>query len=404
MTFPYAVQRGDTLCRIAQRYGIDLPRLCAANSGLSEQSTLYPGQVLQIPASQEMRYVAQAGEPLRDMARDSSLPDSELMAANPGTYPDSLHVGQTMIILPGRENAVAQPFNVYGYTEMMEQLERLQQAYPFLTVESIGSSVLGKRIPAVRIGAGPREIHYNGSFHANEWITSMLLMKFLEDYASAFANSSQFRAYDARSLFEQTVLWIVPMVNPDGVELAVRGVTKENPYFDRLIEWNGGSTDFTGWKANLRGIDLNDQFPAGWEIERDRRAVSGPAPRDFTGYAPLTEPEALAMADFTLRHDFRLVVAFHTQGREIYWNYGNLEPPEAEAMAKRLAEVSGYEAVKLTGSDAGYKDWFIQAFRRPGFTVEAGLGVNPLPISQFEEIYDEVAPLMLEGLSLAQVN
>lgn len=69
-------------------------------------------------------------------------------------------------------------------------------------------------------------------------------------------------------------------------------------------------------------------------------------------------------------------------------------------MAWKLGQVSGYQPVKLTGSDAGYKDWFIQQFRRPGFTVEAGYGENPLPMSQFDRIYVELQPLLLEALRL----
>ena len=43
----------------------------------------------------------------------------------------------------------------------------------------------------------------------------------------------------------------------------------------------------------------------------------GPAPRDFVGFAPLTEPEAIAVYNFTLQYDFNLVIAFHSQGKII---------------------------------------------------------------------------------------
>ena len=58
-------------------------------------------------------------------------------------------------------------------------------------------------------------------------------------------------------------------------------------------------------------------------------------------------------------------------------------------LGERFAQVSGYTlaAPAESSSYAGYKDWFIQAFRRPGYTIEVGSGVNPLPLSQFDEIY-----------------
>jgi g-D-glutamyl-meso-diaminopimelate peptidase len=251
-------------------------------------------------------------------------------------------------------------------------------------------------IPYLRIGGGTKEVHFNGAFHANEWITTPMLIKFIHEYADAYVNGKLLYGVDAAALYNKTSLWVVPMVNPDGVELILDKPPKW--MHDELQQWNGGSTDFSGWKANIRGVDLNDQFPANWEMERNRRQVANPAPRDYTGTAPLTEPEAIAMAKFTRERNFSLVIAFHTQGEEIYWNYNDLEPVESEPIAERLAQVSGYQAIRLTGSDAGYKDWFIQEFRRPGFTVELGLGSNPLPYAQFDEIYSKASAIMLEAL------
>jgi g-D-glutamyl-meso-diaminopimelate peptidase len=290
----------------------------------------------------------------------------------------------------------------YGYQAMKEDLARLQYRYPsFLKIKTIGRSVLGKRLIAVRIGTGKKQIHYNGSFHAREWITTPLLVKFIEDYAKSYTNGSRLRDKDMRQLFQQTSLWIVPLVNPDGVELVQRGVTAKNPYYERLLKWNNGSFDFSQWKANIRGVDLNRQYPAHWEEEKQRnaaRGVTGPGPLYYAGTAPLTEPEAIVIANLTKRHDFRLVMAFHTQGKEIYWGYRGLEPPESKTIADRFAAVSGYKPVAWAGSDAGYKDWFIQEYRRPGFTIECGIGPQPLPISQFPEIYEDVLGIMLEGL------
>jgi g-D-glutamyl-meso-diaminopimelate peptidase len=294
--------------------------------------------------------------------------------------------------------ALADAVNDYGYDALMEDIKRLRQSYSFLKISDIGESVMGKPIPAIRIGNGSKEVHYNGAVHANEWITSPLLMKFIEDIARACACGYPLRGRDMRELFKHVSLWVVPMVNPDGVELVQKGITPRHPYYRQLLNWNNGSFDFTNWKANIRGVDLNDQFPAHWEAERDRRDVRGPGPRDYTGTAPLTEPEAAALFQFTKSRDFSHVVSFHTQGREIYWNYRDCEPDEAEEMARGLSKACGYQPVRLTGSDAGFKDWFIQEYRRPGFTVEVGYGTNPLPVSQFPQLYKEVVGLMLEGL------
>ncbi|WP_281885986.1 M14 family metallocarboxypeptidase [Paenibacillus sp. YYML68] len=314
----------------------------------------------------------------------------------------AIRIGQTTQVSQATSSArptVERAAEGYGYEALFRDIRALQSAYPFIETGTIGRSVMGRDIPFLRIGHGQREIHYNGSFHANEWITSQLLMHFIAAYAEAFYNGGRLAGHAAARLMEETSLWVVPMVNPDGVELSIHGANG-HPARDRLIAWNGGSDDFSGWKANIRGVDLNDQFPAHWDTERERREVDGPGPRDYTGERPLSEPEAVAMEQLTRSRDFRLVMAFHTQGKEIYWNYRDYEPGEAETLSSRLEVLSGYKAIKLTGSDAGYKDWFIQEFRRPGFTVEAGFGVNPLPLEQFPDIYKELLPLLTEGMLL----
>ena len=160
-----------------------------------------------------------------------------------------------------------------------------------------------------------------------------------------------------------------------------------------------------GWKANINGVDLNLQFPAGWEEARRIKFAQGfttPAPRDFVGFGPLTEPEALNLYNFTLEQNFELILAYHTQGKEIYWQFQNYANEIAEEIGNVFAEVSGYVLadVPYNSSFAGYKDWFLKQFRKPGYTIEAGIGENPLPIEQFDEIYSDNLGILVLGAVL----
>ena len=164
--------------------------------------------------------------------------------------------------------------------------------------------------------------------------------------------------------------------------------------------------NFHIWKLiRSTGVDLNLQFPAGWENAREIKFAQGytmPAPRDFVGYGPLTEPEALALYNFTLMHNFRLILAYHTQGEVIYWKYADYIPENSQEIGERFAEASGYtlDITPPESAFAGYKDWFIQEYNRPGYTIEAGLGENPLPISQFDKIYDDNIGILVLGAVL----
>lgn len=197
--------------------------------------------------------------------------------------------------------------------------------------------------------------------------------------------------------YTQATLSVVPMVNPDGVNLLINGLPEEEPYRSRVLEINNGSTNFSNWKANIRGVDLNNQFPAKWDIEAARKPDQ-PAPRDYPGPKPLSEPESIAMANLTRNRNFNRVNAYHTQGEVIYWGFENLEPPQARTIVNEYARVSGYRPIQIVASFAGYKDWFIQDFRKPGYTIELGSGTNPLPLSQFDEMYEESLGIFLANL------
>ena len=161
-----------------------------------------------------------------------------------------------------------------------------------------------------------------------------------------------------------------------------------------------------GWKIlKLTGVDLNLQFPANWEKARKIKYGEGfksPAPRDYVGISPISQPEAGALYKFTKNNDFRLTISFHSQGEVIYWNYLNYMPDGLLEIANKLSKISGYKLDKtpLRSSFAGYRDWFIQNFNKPGYTVEVGNGKNPLPISDFNKIYSDVEGIFILGMIL----
>lgn len=275
-------------------------------------------------------------------------------------------------------------------------------AYPFCRSELLTSTAFQRPIRTLVIGEGPRKVLFTAAHHANEWITAYILLKYAEDLAEAIQNGRNIGAQDALALSRQVTIYMVPMVNPDGVDLVVGAIQAGNIQYDlaeRLAK-NYPEIPFPdGWKANLLGVDLNLNYPAGWLQAREIKFAQGytlPGPRDYVGRAPLNQLETQALAGYTDAVDPELVLAFHTQGEEIYWTFGDIEVPDAREIGEEMARVSGYTLadVPYNSAFAGYKDWFIQEFRRPGYTVEAGRGVNPLPLSQFDEIYRATLPLM----------
>ncbi len=390
------MRRGDSFWYYSQLFAVPIQLIIDSNPSV-DPNRLSIGQTVRIPGFVTITYTIKSGDTLWNIARSRNLPLDALFTTNPSLNPNALKIGQVIQVPLRITWRLVNGKQRYTYATIMNDINRLVRVYPFLRRRSIGNSVLNKPIPELLIGKGSKQIHYNASFHANEWITTSITMTFINDYVLALTNQGAIRGRAVLPLYAQTTLSLVPMVNPDGVDLVLNGPPEQSPWNERVVQINKGSRDFTGWKANIRGVDLNDQFPAKWELERERNPKQ-PGPRDYGGEKPLSEPESIAMAELTKNRNFARVLAFHTQGEVIYWGFDNMEPPEAKTIVEEFARVSGYEPVKTVESYAGYKDWFIQDWRRPGYTVELGRGINPLPLSQFDSIYQKSLGIYLAGL------
>ncbi|MFE8695446.1 M14 family metallopeptidase [Cytobacillus sp. FJAT-53684] len=389
------VRSGDSFWHYSRLFMVPLNLIIDSNPTINP-SALQIGQEVQIPGFIVQKYTLKKGDTFWKLSEARHLSVDALLLLNQNVNPNQLQAGQS-INIPQR---VITPFingkKPYNFKALTADIANLKSVFPFIQVNNIGKSVLGKPIQEIRLGKGTKKVHFNASFHANEWITSGILMALLNHFLLSLTNAKPIRGLSTMPLYQAVDLSIVPMVNPDGVDLVVNGPPAEVK--EQVVSINRGSTDFTGWKANIRGVDLNNQFPAKWEVEKERKEEKAPAPRDFPGDAPLTEPETIAMANLARTRQFDRMLAFHTQGEEFYWGYEGLEPPESRVLAAEFARVSGYEPIQYIDSFAGYKDWFIKEFRRPGFTIELGSGINPLPLSQFDEIFEEVLGIYLAAL------
>lgn len=332
------------------------------------------------------------GDSLYTIARTHHTTVRRIETANPGLDPFHLPIGKVLTV-PLAFPVV--PTTISWTGELLETVLRgLKARYPFLETGCIGQTVLGQDIPYLVLGEGRNTVLYTAAHHANEWITAPLLMQFSEDVLQGYMNDQKLQDTQLSEFWQNNRVYIVPMVNPDGVDL-VTGALQQGQAYETARKISADFPDIPfpgGWKANLAGTDLNLQYPADWEQAKAIKFAQGfdrPAPRDYVGTGPLTAPESRALYEFTRSVNPELVLAYHTQGEVIYWKYLNFEPPESRRIAYQFAALSGYtvEETPYASGFAGYKDWFIQEENKPGYTIEVGLGENPLPISEFDEIY-----------------
>ncbi len=273
--------------------------------------------------------------------------------------------------------------------------------YRFLRTVPIGSSHLGREISAIMLSCPdsthshePQKVLFAAAFHGQEWITSLVLLRFCEEVCFSLQKGLSIAGIDVQRAMMGRTLFFVPLVNPDGVEIAIRGSQSAGEYAEKVTKLGGDTPGL--WQANARGVDINHNFDAGFSTPAPGMP-DAPAARRYRGERPESEPETAALCTLCRRHAFRQVTALHTQGEEIYWEYGAHTPPQSRMIAEILACASGYAVATPEGAAGfgGFKDWFIDTFHRPGFTFELGRGVNPLPLGDMMPITHRVREMLL---------
>lgn len=272
----------------------------------------------------------------------------------------------------------------------------LQSRYDDLSSAVVGRSVLGREIPALVLSRGPvrQRVLMAAAFHGQEWLTSLCALRLCEELCLTLQADLPLCDIPVCRAMWGRQIWFVPLVNPDGVEIARYGSLAAGGYAATAA---AAGADTPGlWRGNARGVDINHNFNAGWAEMQDPAAKNGKNIRNLSGPEAESEPETRALADLCRRHSFRHVVALHSQGEEIYWQYGEHTPPQSRMMARVLGSVSGYAVAQpaATAAHGGFKDWFIDCFHRPGFTIELGRGRNPLPVSDFETLYERTREML----------
>lgn len=285
----------------------------------------------------------------------------------------------------------------------MDMREKLINAickeYSFVECNILGKSLCNRDIHCLKIGSSNNPVLFVSAFHGMEWLTSLLVLMFIGNMCDSIKHSRKFCEVDMQHFLNKHSLFVIPCINPDGVEISIHGSKKAGPY-ENLVNSIMNYGDTTSWQSNARGVDLNHNFNANWEelhqLEINNNIV-GPGPTRYGGPHPESEPESKLLVDLCKSINFKHAIAFHSQGEEIYWNYGKNTPSISAYMGKVMAELSGYELSAPEGLavGGGFKDWFINAFSKPAFTVEIGKGQNPLPIDDINDIYQKLESMLV---------
>lgn len=296
----------------------------------------------------------------------------------------------------------------YSHSQLMRDTEALQSTYPsYICNENAGYSVEGRELPLIKLGTGKRKVFFCGTHHARDYITSAYLMYTINAYAQAAADGKRIGGCDIARLLSACTMYVMPMVNPDGVTLVQGGLKAvRNP--ERIKSMLHVRPLYEQWMANINGVDLGRQYPALWE--QKYTVITEPASELYNGETPASEPEVCAVMQVCKKNVFLAALSFYTKGEIIEYADTNTEQkiPEAPYVAKKMAASSGYALAPVADNPgvyaAGFENWFRQEFLRPGLHIKLSPSLDgAMPHNDrcfFTLVWEKTKTLCAQALSV----
>ena len=313
------------------------------------------------------------------------------------------------------EEGIVAPSDLgYTYPDLVEDLAALKDAYgAYFAYESIGKSVDGREIYACVVGNPDAENQYllSGGIHGKEYLSSLLVMTQMEYYLANRETGSH-NGLSYAELLSTHAFYVLPMINPDGIMLALCGIesmqtpevreTVEKIYADNLRDGLTSSDDINvylayNWKANANGVDLNRNFAlANWADVRT--GILAPCYRNYKGPRAASEPETQAVSAYVESlGEIKALLAYHTAGQVVYWDCGMTGGVRQQTLdlAKAVCEHTGYKLIYDKHLDASLNDWVTLEKGVPSVTIELANVIYPMPTSELEDAFAQTKELWI---------
>lgn len=279
----------------------------------------------------------------------------------------------------------------YSYADLTADAKALAKKYSDrCRLSSLGKSWDGRNIWCLRIGSdnASRQIVVFACVHAREYINGPVAMAMAEEYCKNYTTKKvNGRTY--KDIFSHTQLYIVPMVNPDGVMIAQEGLDSiRDKSLREKAETYPVSGGYYNWKANARGVDINRNFESGFNDTTNKNTVR--SSERYGGTEPYTEKETMAMVNLVKELNCQAVINLHTMGQVYYWGYTDQTKEAEERLVKIVSEETGYTGQLETGNgDGDAEHYFRNITHTPYMCIENATGGYPNDHSQFTSIYEK---------------
>lgn len=265
----------------------------------------------------------------------------------------------------------------YSYADLSRDIKKMAKFYQdVMELSVLAKTADNNNVYCIRLGnaSAKKKILIQSAMHAREWLNSQLVMKMAERCCKYYY-SGKYNGKTYSKLFNKVCVYIVPMLNPDGVNISQYGLARiKSPSLRKLVRRLGRGS-YRRWKANARGVDLNRNFSAGFRKGNSRRTKRGR--EGYSGPHAFSERETKALVKLINQIKPKAVINYHEAGRVIYYT-------KYSSLTSLVRQKTGYRLIResISGANGSFGDYLT----RKGIawcTPETCSGTAPVGHSQF---------------------
>lgn len=265
----------------------------------------------------------------------------------------------------------------YSYVDMSRDIKKMAQFYQdVMELSVLASTVDNNNIYCARLGnkEAKKKVLIQSTMHAREWLNSQLVMKMLER-CCRYYYSGKYDGILYSKLFDNVCFYIVPMLNPDGVNISQYGLSKVKSASLKKLVKKFGKGRYSRWKANARGVDLNRNFSVGFRKDTAKGTKRGS--EGYSGPYATSEKETRAIIKLIDTINPKAVINYHEAGRVIYYTKNS-------SLLSTVKRQTGYRHIResVSGANGSFGDYLTKR----GIvwcTPETCVGLAPVSHSQF---------------------
>ncbi|SDT80059.1 Zinc carboxypeptidase [Actinoplanes derwentensis] len=268
----------------------------------------------------------------------------------------------------------------HDYPETIAEINAVVAAYPAIASKRVlGKSYEGRDIVAVKISdnvatdESEPEVLYDANHHAREHLTAEQALYLLGQFTKTYATDTR-----VKNIVDTREIWIIPMVNPDGVEYDI--ATGSYRSWRKNRQPNSGSS--------YVGTDLNRNYGYNWGCCGGSSGTTSSA--TYRGTAAFSSPETKVIRDFVNSRvvggvqQIKAAIDFHSYSKLVLWPYGHTTANTATGMnadqyntfatlGQQFAATNGYtpqQSSDLYITDGDSLDWLWGVHKIFAFTFE----------------------------------